>query len=173
MPHNADIAIAELPQQKTLLVRCGGRCTMGVCPAIRSKISDISTNPLEHIYIDLSETEAIDSTFTGFLLSLRSGKSNPDAPALHLVAPAPNVLRSLELMQVRRLMDIVDALPVQAVEWTPLAAEPLDATQSGELIVDAHENLIEADERNRAKFGHVVELFRKDLQQKRDEDTPS
>ncbi|MCB9851925.1 MAG: STAS domain-containing protein [Phycisphaerales bacterium] len=173
MSHDAHIAVAELPMQKTLLIRCGGRCTMGVCPAIRATISDRSTNPLEHIYIDLSGTESIDSTFTGFLLALRRGKATPDAPALHLVAPAPNVLRSLELMQVRRLMDIVDAMPAEDVEWTALAAEPLDAAQSGELVIDAHEELIEADERNRAKFGHVVELFRKDLEDKHGADEPS
>ena len=166
MPQDAHIAVAELTQQKTLLVRCSGRCTMGVCPAIRSKIDDISATPLEHIYVDLSQTEAIDSTFTGFLLALRPGRSKPNAPALHLVAPAPNVLRTLETMQVRRLMDIVEALPTQAVEWKPLATKPLDAAQTGKLIVDAHENLIEADERNREKFGRVVEGFRRDVDPK-------
>ncbi len=160
MPHEARISIAEAPQHKSLLIRCEGRCTMGVCPSIRSWIEESSDKALEHLYIELTDTEAIDSTFTGFLLSLKQKGATPDGPQLHLVAPSENVLRTLETMQVIRLLDIVDAFPVSDVVWTPLATGPVDPDQAGKLIVESHENLIDADERNREKFGRIVEGFR-------------
>lgn len=162
MPGNARVSIAEHPQEQSLLIRCEGRCTMSVCPTIRATIDERAKPPLRHIYIDLRQTEAIDSTFTGFLLALRRDRSNPAAPALHLVAPSPDVMRSLETMQVQRLLDVVDALPEGSVDWTPLVTDPLDVSESRNLIIDAHEQLIEADESNREKFGHVVDVFRED-----------
>jgi len=145
---------------------------MGVCPTLRSKIADTGTPPIRHIYVDLSAADFIDSTFTGFLLSLRRGQADA-GPTLHLVAPTAGVLRTLETMQVRRLMDIVSELPESVDRWEALATDPLDASQSCELVIDAHEALIDADESNRAKFGHVVELFRKDLEDKHDADNAS
>lgn len=162
MPHNAHIAIADLPQQNALLLRCEGRCTMGICPTLKSTLHERTRDAVRHIYIDLSNTEAIDSTFTGFLLTLRPHRDRPDAPAVHLVAPTPNVMRTLETMQVSRLLDVVDALPASDINWQPIVAASGDPKEAGEIIIEAHESLIEADERNREEFGRVVEGFRKD-----------
>lgn len=168
MSHDARIAVAELPKEKCLFIRCEGRCTMGICPTLKTAIADCTKRPYEHVYLDLSDTEFIDSTFTGFLLALRPGRSNPNAPQVHLVAPSPNVMRTLETMQVLRVLDTVDALPIGDFAWKPLTSQPLDPAKAGEIIIDAHEKLIEADERNREKFGRVVETFREDHQRRED-----
>lgn len=161
MADNARIDFATRPDDKALLFRCAGACTMTICPAIRSQFEAIPEEEVEHVYFELSGVESIDSTFAGFLLAQMQTEKRKGVPHLHLVAPSPGVMRTLETMHVLRLLDITDELPTVSDGWQNIPLESPDANQAADLVITCHEKLIDADERNRETFGRVVDGFRK------------
>lgn len=143
-----------------LVVKLFGECTAGLCDRLQTCIAELQKPDTSDVYFDLAEAKWIDSTFVGFLVSLATRKSRPSVPDIHLVALSPGTDQSLANLHVRSLFDILDVAPVTPAEWCELPANPVDVVRVGKLVIESHEALIEADERNASTFQHVVDLFR-------------
>lgn len=162
MTTSARIEVAMDQPRNALHFRCSGSCTLSVCPALQDAIAQHDGEPLAHLYFDLSSSDAIDSTFAGFLLSLHRREKQSGSPHLHLVAPSPGVRRTFEIMNVARLLDINDAAPpVDAETWQPVELSAPHAPPTDDFVIECHENLIDADARNREPFTPVVEGLRR------------
>ncbi|HEY3242290.1 MAG TPA: hypothetical protein VGM03_02975 [Phycisphaerae bacterium] len=108
------------------------------------------------IYFDLSEAAGIDSTFTGLLVSIAIRRKEANLPAVHLLSPSRSVREALSSMHVLALLHTCTQAPAGPIEWQDLPHTPEAPEPMRELIVDAHESLIQADPRNAAEFGPVV-----------------
>jgi anti-anti-sigma regulatory factor len=153
-----------------VLVKTTGPCTMGVCPALQAYLRTFQTPEKTDIYFDLSQAQAIDSTFTGLLLSLATKKPDARAPAMHLFQPADRVREALATMHVLSFFDICAEWPATPATWTPLPTPTADSEEAADLIIESHENLIEADERNKPEFDGVVKTFKAERERKRQVD---
>ncbi len=166
MPGLANITTAIDDTNGLVLIKATGRCTMGVCPALQAYLRPFQTPEKTAIYFDLSGAETIDSTFTGLLLSLATKKINAHTPSLHLFQPSDRVREALATMHVLSFFDITPDWPATATTWTPLPTALADPKAAADLIIESHENLIEADERNKDEFGKVVRTFKAERERK-------
>jgi len=132
---------------------------MTICEALGSFLKTCCRPEATDLYFDLSSVDWLDSTFVGFLLS--HGVKNIDAsrPAIHLFAPSAQVLDIFRTMHVLRLFDICDRVPAPA-EWRELPKQCPTPSRVADLVIDAHEELIQADPRNASTFQPVVNHFR-------------
>ena len=161
MSHSTKIQAAVGGRGDSVLLRADGPCTMGVCSALREYIDQFKKPDKAHIYIDLSNAESIDSTFTGYLLSLATKRSNPQAPDLHLVSPTQRVTEALRVMHLTAFFDICESMPSPPDGgWTDVALHRGEINALADIVLDSHERLIEADARNKSEFGRVVDGLR-------------
>lgn len=149
------------------VIRLQGPCTFAACERIRKYLDPFRKPATTDLYFDLSEVPWIDSTFAGFLVSLATRRHAQDRPELHLIAPSEGVLDALGQMHLIVLFDILQALDENVSEWKELPADDGSAQQTGDMVIECHERLIEADPRNAKAFGPVVEAFRSDRQRRR------
>jgi hypothetical protein len=112
--------------------------------------------------IDFQECAGMDSTFLGVLagvaIGLRKNSDGGSLVALRLAA------RNLELMRnlgLHRLVTI-DPGAGTAVPECRQALDPRTGSEleSARLVLEAHENLVQADEANRTKFEDVLTFLR-------------
>jgi len=143
-----------------VVVKLSGACTATLCERVQVCVAALSKPLTSDLYFDLAEADWLDSTFAGFLVSLATGKAGPTMPDIHLLNLSEGAAQSLSNIHVLRLFDVPDAAPVLPAEWQELPAEPVDVARVRRLVIDSHEALIEADERNATTFQHVVDLFR-------------
>ena len=153
--------------RKLAVIRPHGRCTALVCTGLRQYLQQMIRPGVEDVYFDLSDAEWLDSTFIGLLISYVQRKSDPQVPAIHLVRPSKAVLDNLGSMYVLPLFDVCDAPPEEPTGWTRLPDPAASAEQLADVVVSAHESLIDADERNEAAFGGVVKTFRSEMDRQR------
>ncbi len=146
----------------TLMIRAGGCCTAVLCARLKKLLESSCRPQTALIGFDLAGVEMIDSTFAGMLLAtaLRKGE---DAPEVCLVAPSEGVLGTLDNMHVRQLFAIRPEPPVQVRYWEELSAERPNPRDVAHTVIDAHEHLIAADDRNEATFARVLEGMRASL----------
>lgn len=128
--------------------------------------TEVQKNGAERFIIDLQHCTYLDSTFLGTMTGL--GLELKDVPEGRLQVINTN-LRIFELMEglgLNSLFDVhitgVDYQPEQLAEVDRLAESK---EQTGETMLIAHENLMQWDERNVAKFKDVVDYLREDLGQ--------
>ncbi len=143
----------------TLVVRPEGACTVAICETLEAGLKRLVDASIQQVCFDLSGAEWLDSTFTGFLVGLAT-RGRRGGPQIHLLRPSERVRKCLQDMHVLKLFRIEDALEAQPAGWEQLPQIEADAPGTARRVVDTHEELIRADERNEAVFAPVVKLFR-------------
>ena len=113
--------------------------------------------------IDLAICTGMDSTFMGVLAGLSTHFPPGRSPIVILNASAKNrqLLDDLGLSKLITVRDRHDEIP--PLEMQPLASDTLPARERAERIRRAHQQLIDADGRNAAKFGPVMQLLKREL----------
>jgi anti-anti-sigma regulatory factor len=139
-----------------LVIKPLGPCTVAICGDVLNYLKRLSAAEVTDIYFDLSEAGAIDSTFAGFLVALATSGTDAPVPAAHLLAPSEPVVQALERMYVLGLFDVCPAMPQPPTEWQELPAEPLSSEKLTDLVIEAHQELINADRRNAPAFRTLV-----------------
>ena len=137
-----------------------GSCTLAIAGLVQEGVKQCRRPETTDLYFDLSRADAIDSTFTGLLLSLVTSKADASVPAIHLLAPSPPVTDALQRMHVLPLFDVCSSMPDPPEQWQELAGEGPRREQMTDLVIDAHQRLIDADPRNAEVFGRVVDGLR-------------
>ncbi|MBK8269978.1 MAG: hypothetical protein IPK83_17445 [Planctomycetes bacterium] len=82
-------------------------------------------------------------------------------------------MEAIRTMHIGGFFNVCDTLPPSTAGWQEVAVERESCDALRETVIESHEQLIDADERNEKEFGRVVEGFRADQQQsKRGHDQP-
>jgi hypothetical protein len=81
-------------------------------------------------------------------------------PAIHLLNPSPQVVQALERMFVLALFDVVEAAPQLPAEWEDLPTAPVSSEGLTDLVIQAHQELINADKRNAHAFRTLIATLR-------------
>jgi anti-anti-sigma factor len=151
------ILVNETPATLTIAVR--GAATMTESPAVHTTATEKLTHGVDSIRFDLRDCSAMDSTFSGTLLSLKR-QLGEQGGTLTLVSPSDRVV---ELLREMGLEDFyaIEYTPPSTAAFEELRPAPLAAEALRNRILDAHEELARAPGPAR-KFGQVVEELRKD-----------
>ncbi|HEU5080651.1 MAG TPA: SpoIIE family protein phosphatase [Opitutaceae bacterium] len=138
-------------REKTCIIRLSGILGWQLAPAVREMIRQGKDRAYIPIRVDLAEAETMDSTMLGLLLQ--------HANDLILHQPGDRIIGQLHEMGVLPLFNIShDRCEAPEI---PMAVAPNDTQQAcSELILSAHEALMEASASNRQKFKEVVDTLR-------------
>lgn len=144
-----------------VVVRPRGSCTLLACATIRDYLAGRPAEETGSVFFDLSLAPGLDSTFAGMLVSLLRQGAATGSAAVHLLRPSAAAHKALQQMHVLGLFSVRESLAEEPTQWLALTSETPACDDVAECVLSAHETLIEADARNEAVFGAVVEGLRK------------
>jgi anti-anti-sigma factor len=152
-----------------VVVRIEGRASFQNSGCLRDFIMEMLARGKTRFVLDFQRCASMDSTFLGVLAGA--------AIELRKTAPGGSIVvtrvgqRNLELMRnlgLHRLLTI-DAgdFPLSFKKCdTPLEDKTVSDVDHARMILEAHENLVNADEANRSKFQDVLAFLRNRVEQK-------
>ena len=152
-----------------VIVRVQGRASFQNSSALRDFFAEMHRRGRKHFVLDFCNCSSMDSTFLGVLagMALELRKNEPGS-SLVIARMTP---RNLELV---RNLGLHRLLTVDAGDFsmsfdncdTPLESPQRNEVDQARLVLDAHENLVAADEDNRTKFRDVLSFLKNRVGQK-------
>lgn len=152
-----------------VVVRIDGRASFQNSGCLRDFVVEMLARGKTRFVLDFKHCTSMDSTFLGVLAgaAIELRKVSPNGS---LVAARVSQ-RNLELM---RNLGLHRLLCVDAGEFpmgfdncnTPLASKHCTEVENARMVLDAHENLVSADEANRTKFQDVIAFLRNRVEAK-------
>jgi anti-anti-sigma factor len=152
-----------------VVIRIDGRASFQNSGCLRDFIIEMLARGKTRFVLDFQHCASMDSTFLGVLAGA--------AIELRKSAPTGSIVvtrvgqRNLELMRnlgLHRLLTIDSgdfSMSFQTCN-TPLEAKKCSEIENARLVLEAHENLVNADESNRTKFQDVIAFLRNRVEQK-------
>jgi anti-sigma B factor antagonist len=169
MPDNASSPVYLVDAESDpVVIRIDGRASFQNSACVRDFVSEMLRRGRTRFVIDFQHCAGMDSTFLGVLagaaIELRKPTANGSLVAARVGQRNMELLRSLGL---HRLLTL-DPEPAPGVDrcHTPLACEKKSEIETARLVLEAHENLVSADEVNRGKFQDVLAFLRSRVEQK-------
>jgi anti-sigma B factor antagonist len=152
-----------------VVVRIDGRASFQNSACLRDFIAEMLRRGKTRFVLDFQHCASMDSTFLGVLAgaALELRKS---APGGSLVVTRVGQ-RNLELMRNLGLHRLLTLDPGNGGPDAEKCKTALDAPKASEvenarMVLEAHENLVSADEANRTKFQDVLAFLRNRVEQK-------
>lgn len=157
------------PYADPVVVRVDGRACFQNSGCLRDFITEMIGRGKTRFVLDFQHCASMDSTFLGVLAGAAI-ELRKDALKGSLVVARMGP-RNLELMRnlgLHRLLtvDVGDTSVNMQKCDTPLEARRCSEVESARLVLEAHENLVSADEANRTKFQDVLAFLRNRVDQK-------
>lgn len=152
-----------------VVVRIDGRASFQNSGCLRDFMTEMLARGKRRFVIDFQGCASMDSTFLGVLagVAIELRKVAHDA-SLVVARVGPRNLELMRNLGLHRLLTI-DAgsspLNFQGCN-TPLAAGKASEIENARMVLEAHENLVNADEANRTKFQDVLAFLRNRVEQK-------
>jgi anti-sigma B factor antagonist len=150
-----------------VVVRIDGRACFLNCASLRDFVAQMQKTGKSRFVIDFLRCTSMDSTFLGVLAGIALELRKKGSGGSLVVARVGQ--RNLELI---RNLGLHKLLTVDSGDLAPAsqAATPLDPSRRGELenarlVLEAHENLVTADESNRGKFQDVLVFMKNRIEQ--------
>jgi len=154
----AKILVADAAQ--VAQIKIVGRATHLCSPSFKKFGQHIGE---KEMIIDFSECTGMDSTFMGVLTELGLPKFQQKHPITFVNTSEPNkqLLKGLGVHGLFKYEDINGS----DHDWETLcnACDIQDKQTHGQVMLEAHETLMEIDENNIPKFEDVVDFLRNDL----------
>ena len=151
-----------------VLVRIRGRASFANSGSLREFFSAMMGQGKRRFVIDFSACTGMDSTFLGVLagLALDLRKSNPRGMAVFCRLGTRNLelVRNLGLHRLATV-DLGGDLAPAGHSVEPLAAIKMDELENARMCLEAHENLVEADQANQEKFQDVLVFLKNRVDQ--------
>lgn len=153
-------------ESETGFIRISGKGSFKNAKLIKSFADSSREAGVNRFVIDLQHCKHMDSTFMGVLAGLASQqkKSGLEAPKCVNLSPRNReLLETLGLDKIMTLATRSDESTASDFESLDQLVQKEDKKESAQTMLEAHENLIDVDERNAAKFQDVVKFLRHKL----------
>jgi anti-anti-sigma factor len=153
-------ALRYKEKDDVLYIRAEGHVTAALCADLRFMIFErFDAEPkVKGMYVDLSECTYMDSTFMGLLVGFHKRLARVKAGKLRIVNPTKTARDLLSGLGLLPLIDIVE-------EAVPFPADMVDVlktrTAGADLLLKAHENLMELSEDNVKRFSTLHSVLKK------------
>ena len=149
---------------EAVYVRINGPGNMKLCPTLQDFARRMVKEGYTKFIVNLKDCSTMDSTFMGTLVELAS-LAKPGAESLLIINAKDHcegLLEGLGLDNVLQIKRGYTELP--DIELEPLPEYAVKQAERIRLIKQAHENLVEIDERNREKFGPFLRQLTKEME---------
>ncbi|MGB0155159.1 MAG: STAS domain-containing protein [Verrucomicrobiales bacterium] len=154
-------------------VKVNGKATHDNAGSLKQFLQGRLEKGCRQFVIDLEDCNGIDSTFIGILYRTAAGLAEiGEEGQLQVINPGERNHRSISKLGLDHLIKIDGSGEgwqrerelVKQNLGNPINEEPLEKCDHTQMILDAHEALIAANEENRNRFCDVVEFLRQDLE---------
>lgn len=149
----------------TAYIKVQGRGSFKNAPSVKGYAVHIQDQGVPRLVIDLKECTHMDSTFMGVMagLSMERRRRNLSKITIRHVNTRNSEL--LEQLGLDRLLDMPSESQPDATppDLDRLKASPLEKQEMTRTMLDAHQNLVEIDAENSAKFEDVITFLRRKL----------
>jgi anti-sigma B factor antagonist len=148
---------------RVVWVRVEGKGSFLNATGLKEFAKEMTNRGFRQFIVDLDKCPLMDSTFmgtlTGMALRLRE-LGTGDVTIVRLNQRNRDLLTNLGLDQ---LMTLDASVTAQQPTQQPLAAAEPDKQARAETMLEAHQDLVDANPANQAKFKDVLEYLRQDL----------
>lgn len=165
--------IDVLVKGKTAIALVYGRGSFKTSPSLKDFGTGVFEQGCNKLVIDLGHCVGMDSTFMGVIAGICCKFRRRDGAEVVVARASDKLYKLMSTLGLNRLLTIssgddsgvVDAR--KGVEVKPLEAQERSETEYAELMLEAHELLVEVDPGNQPRFKDVVSYLRDDLMQRR------
>lgn len=165
----AHVLAAENDAQAFIQVQ--GRATFKVAPLLRQYGLELLDRGVCRIVLDLAECDGMDSTFMGVIAMVGLGARKANTQVV-LVNTGSHNRKLLDDLGVSRVLMFArsDAPAGGAEDLREVQTDDsADGELSGEVVLEAHEVLMDLDAENVPKFRDVVELLHREIDERKQE----
>ena len=152
-----------------VVVRIEGRASFQNSGCLRDFIAEMLTRGKIRFILDFQACASMDSTFLGVLAgaAIELRKSAPQG-SLVVARAGPRNLELMRNLGLHRLLTIDTGEAVVGFQNCDITLQCKRQTEAenARLVLEAHENLVAADEANRTKFQDVLAFLRNRAEQK-------
>ncbi len=154
-------------------VRISGAANHHNAGCVRDFLTSCFDKGWRRFVVDLDDNKGIDSTFIGMLYRLACKVDGDDRKGgVDVINPGARNASSIRKLGLDRLINVDgnnerwldERLLVEQNLMNTLPCVPLDKTEHTEMVLDAHEALVAANEANRSRFCDVIEFLKQDLE---------
>lgn len=151
-----------------VLIRIQGRASFANSGSLLEFIGEMIGQGRRRFVVDFSGCTGMDSTFLGVLagLALDLRKSDPKGTVVFCRLGDRNLelIRNLGLHRLATV-DMGDDLIASGGATEPLESGKMDELENARMCLEAHENLVEADQANQEKFQDVLVFLKNRVDQ--------
>jgi anti-anti-sigma factor len=120
---------------------------------------ELAASPVEHVVIDLSETDSIDSTHLGLIAQLGAFMRHRGGCPATILSPRPRISNLLEVMGLNTLFTIVPELDHLAPALNHLPEQCATADETAQLVLEAHRSLADISDSNATAFRDLIKIL--------------
>ncbi len=149
-----------------IYIRAQGHITANTCSDLKSRVFERldMKPPINNIFVDLKDCEYMDSTFMGLLVGFNKRFlrfSERAITILHANEACQKLLKTIGVIKLVVLSE--DNLPFPAI------MENINTSRKAEaqLILNAHEDLIELSEENEKRFSALRTILKKTVDEEK------
>jgi anti-sigma B factor antagonist len=151
-----------------VVVRVDGRASFQNSGCLRDFITEMLARGKTRFVLDFQNCTSMDSTFLGVLAGAAIELRKHAGGSLVITRVGQRNLELMRNLGLHRLLTI-DAgdfsMLFQKCD-TPLQTKQRSEIENARIVLEAHENLVSADESNRTKFQDVLAFLRNRVEQK-------
>ena len=147
----------------TWVLQLAGDVRHPLAPALNALLDRaFADTALTHFVIDLSATEAIDSTCLGILARIANHFRGRGHGRPVIIAPNADIATLLRAVCFDRLFHLVEEVPIDLQRLMPVPSQEAGEREMLALILQAHRRLCAFDARTHAVFQDVVTALEKE-----------
>ncbi len=149
------------------IVKVNGRVNFSNSGPLRDFFDRVITSGKDRFIIDFMDCTGMDSTFLGILAGVALQLRKKEPPGAILLCRLGE--RNFELIRnlgLHRIMQVDPGEHTFKSQPSPLAGRGSGETHSekAKMVLEAHENLVKADEENRSKFQDVIAYLKNQVE---------
>ena len=153
---------------RAMYARITGLANMGNCMTFQDFSTVLLDAGYERIIVDLSQCTGMDSTFLGVLAGMATHIEDRKAPLVVIVNASPSNVETLDDVGLTNFVEIhPEPVAVPDIETYRIDDDQIPDMDRVEFIKESHEKLISIDERNRQKFGALIQAMAAELAKKK------
>lgn len=151
-----------------VVVRVTGRACFQNSACLRDFVTEMLHQKKARFVFDFQHCTSMDSTFLGVLAGIALDlRRMPENGSLAVVRMAPRNLELVRNLGLHRLLTVETGDFPMTFDGNarPLPCSDRTELEHARLVLEAHENLVTADEANRTKFQDVMAFLKNRVQQ--------
>lgn len=148
---------------QTIVVRVKGRGLFRNCQPLKKYTDLLIDRGYRTVVVDARLCDYMDSSFLGTLTGIAIRLKKMGRGEIQLVNINQTVRETVQTIGLNHVFHILETKDVSQVATTPLVPEGFDKHKLAESMLEAHENLVTADQKNVERFRDVREALEKDL----------